>query len=139
MKKIIPVVSLLSVLAGCSDDPADCNMTSAVEFYIQNNDQGRQRDVSIDYIKSHIVKKIERTGYRHNVYGTPVCKVTYVNVDYENDLRVSAMYVMCLKTVFPVQYMKRLGGRGAVIRFFIIIKQRGIKWMMRVGFKMKKV
>lgn len=91
MKKIIPVVSLLSVLAGCSDDPADCNMTSAVEFYIQNNDQGRQRDVSIDYIKSHIVKKIERTGYRHSVYGTPVCKVTYVNVDYENDLRVSAM------------------------------------------------
>lgn len=95
MKKIIPCVILLGLLAGCSDDPADCNMTSAVEFYIQNNKEikyrGRQPDVSIDYIKSHVVKKIERTGSRHSVYGTPICKVTYVNIDYENDLRVATM------------------------------------------------
>ena len=95
MKKIIPVVSLLSVLAGCSDDPADCNMTSAVEFYIQNNKEfkyrGIQPDVSRDYIKGHIVKKIERTGSRHSVYGTPICKVTYVNINYDIDVQVAAM------------------------------------------------
>ena len=95
MKRIIPVVSLLCLLVGCSDDPADCNMTSAVEFYIQNNKEfnyrGRQPDVSREYIKKHIVKKIERTGLRHNVYGTPVCKVTCVNINYDTDVKVAAM------------------------------------------------
>lgn len=95
MKKIIPCVILLGLLAGCSDDPADCNMTSAIEFYIQNNKEfkyrGIQPDVSRDYIKSHIVKKIERTGSRHSVYGTPICKVTYENINYDIDVQVAAM------------------------------------------------
>lgn len=94
MKKFGYILGVLGLLAGCSDDPAECNMTSAVNFYITHNksflERGKQPDIPFEYIKKHIVKKIENTGLKHKVYGTPLCKVTYLNIDYDVEQKVWA-------------------------------------------------